>query len=92
LRQERAPANGFEAVPAWSRLISREEAHALFDMTEQEGLVHCTYNAQGDLLFVCNCCACSCGLLRGVSEFAAPYLLVRSNQGGGAATKVGRNC
>lgn len=72
-------ADGFEGVPAWGRLISREEAHALLDMTEQEGLVHCTYNAQGDLLFVCNCCACCCGLLRGVSEFAAPHLLVRSN-------------
>jgi len=30
-------------------------------------------------MFVCNCCTCCCGFLRGVKEFGAPHLLVRSN-------------
>jgi len=30
-------------------------------------------------MFVCNCCTCCCGFLRGVREFEAPHLLLRSN-------------
>lgn len=71
--------DAYEGVPAWGRIITREEAHAVLDLAECEGLVHCTYNSQGDPMFVCNCCRCCCGILRGVSEFAAPNALVRSN-------------
>jgi Pyruvate/2-oxoacid:ferredoxin oxidoreductase delta subunit len=49
------------------------------DRAEREGLVHCTYNVRRESMFVCNCCACCCGFLRGVKEFGAPHLLVRSN-------------
>lgn len=66
-------------VPGWGRIISRQEAHAVLDLAEGEGLVHCTYNAQGNPFFVCNCCSCCCGFLRGVREFGAPQMLVRSN-------------
>jgi ferredoxin len=30
-------------------------------------------------MFVCNCCSCCCGFLRGLKEFGAPHLLVRSD-------------
>ena len=61
------------------RVISREEALEVINRAEEEGLVHCTYNVQQGHVFICNCCSCCCGLLRGVKEFAAPYVLARSN-------------
>jgi Na+-translocating ferredoxin:NAD+ oxidoreductase subunit B len=63
----------------FGRPITREEAQAVLDLAEREGLVHCTYNVRRESMFVCNCCACCCGFLRGVKEFGAPHLLIRSN-------------
>jgi len=63
----------------YGRDVSQEEAQAVLDLAEREGLVHCTYNVRRDSMFVCNCCPCCCGFLRGVKEFGAPHLLVRSN-------------
>jgi H+/Na+-translocating ferredoxin:NAD+ oxidoreductase subunit B len=63
----------------YGRTVTRAEALAVLDVAEREGLVHCTYNVQREPLFVCNCCPCCCGFLRGVKEFGAPHLLVRSN-------------
>ena len=63
----------------FGRTITREQALAVLDLAEREGLVHCTYNVRRESMFVCNCCACCCGFLRGVTEFRAPHLLVRSN-------------
>jgi electron transport complex protein RnfB len=71
--------NAYDDTPAWGRTISRDEAFAVLDLAEREGLVHSTYNVQRDQMFVCNCCSCCCGFLRGVREFGAPHLLVRSN-------------
>jgi Pyruvate/2-oxoacid:ferredoxin oxidoreductase delta subunit len=63
----------------FGRTVTREEALAVLDLAERAGLVHCTYNVRRESMFVCNCCACCCGFLRGVKEFGAPHLLVRSN-------------
>jgi Pyruvate/2-oxoacid:ferredoxin oxidoreductase delta subunit len=63
----------------WGREITREQAYEVLDRCEREGLVHCTYNVRRDSMFVCNCCTCCCGFLRGVRDFEAPHLLVRSN-------------
>jgi Na+-translocating ferredoxin:NAD+ oxidoreductase subunit B len=69
-----------DTLPAgYGRRVSREEALAVLDLAEREGLVHCTYNVRRDQMFVCNCCSCCCGFLRSVSEFGAPHLLVRSD-------------
>ncbi len=61
------------------RLVSKEEALQIMQKCEQEGLVHSTYNVQKGQMFVCNCCSCCCGILRGMKEFNAPYLLAKSN-------------
>ncbi len=71
--------NAYQGTPSWGRVISREEALAVLDLAEREGLVHCTYNFQKDPFFVCNCCSCCCGFLRGVKEFGAPYVLARAS-------------
>jgi len=60
-------------------IISKGEAFKIIDQAEQEGLVHNTYNVeQAPGGFICNCCSCCCGLLRGLKEHEAPYLLARS--------------
>jgi Fe-S-cluster-containing hydrogenase component 2 len=68
----------FEKDPR-GRAISKKEAFAVLDKAEEEGLVHCTYNVQSGHAFVCNCCPCCCGILRGVKEYNSPYLLAKSN-------------
>ncbi len=71
--------DAYDHLHSWGRIISRDEALEVLDAAEREGLVHCTYNLQRQNMFVCNCCSCCCGFLRGVNEFGAPHLLVRSD-------------
>ncbi len=71
--------DAYRDLPEWGREVTREEALALLDRVEEEGLVHCTYNFQRGPFFVCNCCSCCCGFLRGLSEHGAPFMLARSN-------------
>jgi ferredoxin len=71
--------NAFEDLPEWGRVVTRDEALALLDASEEEGLVHCTYNVQNEPFFVCNCCSCCCGLLRAVNLHGTPYMIARSN-------------
>lgn len=49
--------------------ISKEEALALLDETERIGLVHTVSNVMEGLNYMCNCCGCCCGILRGVTDF-----------------------
>ncbi len=75
-----APDGSAGTLPeGFGRPISHAEALAVLDQCEREGLVHCTYNVQRQHMFVCNCCSCCCGFLRGLKEFGAPHLLLRSN-------------
>jgi electron transport complex protein RnfB len=61
--------------------ITREQALAVLDQAEQLGLVHSVSNIRTGMFYVCNCCGCCCGILRGITELgieqsvaAAPYL------------------
>jgi Na+-translocating ferredoxin:NAD+ oxidoreductase subunit B len=74
-----SPEEGAYDKFAFGRIISKEEALRLLEKAEQEGLVHCTYNVAEGNPWICNCCACCCGILRGVKEYDAPHMLVRSN-------------
>ena len=58
--RERAPQPGD---------ITHAEALALLDMTEQVGLVHTVTNVTEGVGYVCNCCGCCCGILRGITDF-----------------------
>jgi Fe-S-cluster-containing hydrogenase component 2 len=68
----------FDKYPL-GRIISREEALNVIAKAEEEGLVHLTYNLQGDSYFVCNCCSCCCLVLRAAKKFNAPYMLAKSH-------------
>jgi len=71
--------DAYDGMPEWGREVTREEALELLDKSEEEGLVHNTYNIQREPFFVCNCCSCCCGLLRALNEHDAPYMIARSN-------------
>jgi electron transport complex protein RnfB len=49
--------------------LSREEALKILDKTEELGLVHTVSNTMKGMGYVCNCCGCCCGILRGITEW-----------------------
>ncbi len=54
------------------RPLTREQAGATLRRAEEAGLVHSTSNTRlrlPYLWYICNCCTCCCGVLRGISEF-----------------------
>lgn len=64
-----APVEGYFANSKVDRAISKEEALKILSDSEDAGLVHTTGNYQDHNSYICNCCTCSCGILRGVAEF-----------------------
>lgn len=58
--------------------LTREEALATLQRAADAGLVHSVGNHQQDLWYICNCCTCSCGVLRGMSELGIANAVARS--------------
>ncbi len=63
----------------FGREITREEAHAILKKSADAGLIHTSSNTQERIDFICNCCTCCCGILKGVSTFNAPVRTISSN-------------
>jgi NAD-dependent dihydropyrimidine dehydrogenase PreA subunit len=59
--------------------ISKEEALALLDKAEKIGLVHTVSNVMKGVWYVCNCCGCCCGILRGAAEFGLMNSVAQAN-------------
>ena len=59
------------------RAISREEALEVLNRAEKAGLVLQPANAK-DVLFICTCCGCCCGVLRSLKRDPKPASLVSS--------------
>jgi len=59
--------------------ISHEEALRILAEADREGLVHSINNAQTEVYYVCNCCTCSCGVLRGMVEYGSENSIARSD-------------
>ena len=60
--------NAFDGATE-GRAIAREEALELLRSCEEAGLVHTARNQQDGIHYICNCCACCCGILRAETEF-----------------------
>jgi len=74
-----APIEGaFEDSEA-TKPITRNEALRILKEAADAGLVHSTMNQQGQVFYICNCCTCCCGILRGVAEFGLPTAVARSD-------------
>jgi Pyruvate/2-oxoacid:ferredoxin oxidoreductase delta subunit len=62
--------------------ISRDEALALLDKAESIGLVHAVSNnmkARGYIGYICNCCGCCCGILRGINDYGIGSSVAQAN-------------
>jgi ferredoxin len=59
--------------------ISQEAALALLDRTEEIGLVHTVSNVMEGIGYVCNCCGCCCGILRGITEHGIETSVAHAN-------------
>ena len=65
--------------PAGPDSISQEEALTILDETEEIGLVHTVSNNIRDVNYVCNCCGCCCGILRGITDWGIEDSVAKAN-------------
>lgn len=73
------PAAKFNDERGFGRLISKEEAHRILDLSEKEGLVHCSSNMGKYVDFICNCCICHCFILRSMERSGMPNMAATSS-------------
>jgi len=66
------------AGSSYIRPLTREGAYQTLHRAAQAGLVHCVSNNQRDTWYVCNCCTCSCGVLRGMVDQGIANVVARS--------------
>ncbi len=52
-----------------TRAITKDEALGILREAADAGLVHSAANTREGNSYICNCCTCCCGVLRGVAEF-----------------------
>lgn len=73
-----APVEGYFENSKIDRPIAKEESLRILHEAEEAGLVHTTGNYRDGVHYICNCCTCSCGILRSVAEFSIPTAVARS--------------
>lgn len=61
------------------RAQSREEALSTLQRAAEAGLVHSVSNNQKGVHYICNCCTCSCGVLRGIAELGIANVVAHSS-------------
>jgi ferredoxin len=59
--------------------ISQQEALAFLDKAEEIGLVHTVSNVMKGVGYVCNCCGCCCGILRGINDWGIENSVAHAN-------------
>ena len=74
-----APVAGVFDYSKTDRAITKDEALRILRESEEAGLVHTAGNYRDDHHYICNCCTCCCGILRGVAEFGAPTAIAHSD-------------
>jgi NAD-dependent dihydropyrimidine dehydrogenase PreA subunit len=65
--------------PSHQYSVSKEEALAFLDGAEELGLVHTVSNVMRGVGYVCNCCGCCCGLLRGITDWGIENSVAYAN-------------
>jgi Fe-S-cluster-containing hydrogenase component 2/DNA-binding transcriptional ArsR family regulator len=74
-----APVENAFARSTVDRVITKEEAIQILRVTEEAGLVHTAGNYRDGIDYICNCCTCCCGILRGIAEFGIMTAVARSD-------------
>jgi ferredoxin len=59
--------------------ISREEALAILEKSEEVGLVHTVSNVMQGVGYVCNCCGCCCAILRSITDWGIENSVAYAN-------------
>ena len=59
--------------------ITMEESLQILKETEEAGLIHSSMNVGTGHSYICNCCTCCCGVLRGLVEWGQPQAFVKSD-------------
>jgi len=67
----------FENDPVY-HAVTREQALATLKRAADAGLVHSVSNNQQGIYYICNCCTCSCGILRGIAKLGIANVIARS--------------
>ena len=67
----------FDQAPG-VRALTREEALETLQRAASLGLVHSVSNTQEGASYICNCCTCSCGILRGIADLGIANVVARS--------------
>ena len=65
--------------PAREGDISQADALAILEKSEEVGLVHTVSNVMQGVGYVCNCCGCCCGILRGITEWGIERSVAYAN-------------
>ena len=65
--------------PPATPFVSKERALQILEETETIGLVHTVRNVAQGIFYVCNCCGCCCGILRGINEFGIANSVAAAN-------------
>ena len=73
-----APIEGLFDHSSVERAITKEEALRILREAEEAGLVHSPGNYRDGIHYICNCCSCCCGILRGVTEFGVSNAVAHS--------------
>lgn len=59
--------------------LTQAEALAMLDRAEELGLVHTVSNSIAGVSYICNCCGCCCGILRGITAFGLTSSVARAS-------------
>ncbi|MHB0878216.1 MAG: DUF362 domain-containing protein [Anaerolineae bacterium] len=59
--------------------ISLAQALDVLDGAEKAGLVHTVSNVAEGMGYVCNCCGCCCGILRGITQYGIAESIAHAN-------------
>ena len=69
--------NVFEGNPV-IRALTHDEAMRTLRRAAEAGLVHSVSNSTEGVYYICNCCTCSCGILRGMAELGIANVVASS--------------
>ena len=60
------------------KALTKDEAYAVLRRADEAGLVHSVSNNRQGNWYICNCCTCSCGILRGMAELGIANVVASS--------------
>ena len=60
------------------KALTKKESYATLKRAADAGLVHSVSNSQDGNTYICNCCTCSCGVLRGIADLGIANVVARS--------------